>query len=269
VHEILRHLQAGARVLDLGSAGGSFGAHEFPAVLSVRVDLEFPRVKCDPFVQADAARLPFPDAVFDAVISNHSLEHFSHLDLALQEIGRVLKPGAALFVSVPDASTLTDKIYRTVGRGGGHLNPFVSAEALTARIQTVTALPLAGRRLLFTSMLFLNSKNPSSPVMVSLSKLDLDTEQPLALFIWLLRTMDRVFGTRTSVYGWAFYFGKLHEAIDGHGWCNVCVRCGAAHASTFLQTQDCVTGRFFKWYSCPSCGAKNMFTCDEGMRNVV
>jgi SAM-dependent methyltransferase len=269
VHEILRHLQPGARVLDLGSADGSFDAREFPAVLSVRVDLEFPPAKCDAFVQADAARLPFQNAVFDAVISNHSLEHFSQLDLALQEIGRVLKPGAALFASVPDASTLTDKVYRWVGRGGGHLNQFVSHEALIARIQSVTKLPLAGRRLLFTSMLFLNSRNPSSPLMVSLAKLGLDTEQPLALFIWMLRTIDRLFGTRASVYGWALFFGKLHEAIDERAWCNVCVRCGAAHGSTFLQTQKCVTGRFFKWYGCPSCGAKNMFTCDEAMSNVA
>lgn len=269
MHEILRHLPPGARVLDLGSAGGSFDAREFPAALSVRVDLDFPPVKCAAFVQADAARLPFHNAVFDAVISNHSLEHFSQLDLALQEIGRVLKPGAALFASVPDASTLTDRVYRWVGRGGGHLNQFVSPDALSARIQSVTKLPLGARRLLFTSMLFLNSRNPASPLMVSLAKLDLDTEQPLALFIWMLRTMDRLFRTRASVYGWAFYFGKLHEVIDERAWSNVCVRCGAAHASGFLQTQHWVTGRFFKWFSCPSCGAKNMFTSDEAMSSVA
>ena len=45
-------------------------------------------------MQADAAHLPFATASFDAVISNHSLEHFAQLDAALVEIGRVLKrPG--------------------------------------------------------------------------------------------------------------------------------------------------------------------------------
>jgi ubiquinone/menaquinone biosynthesis C-methylase UbiE len=40
------------------------------------------------FVQGDAARLPFADKTFAAVISNHSLEHFDDLAGALREIGR-------------------------------------------------------------------------------------------------------------------------------------------------------------------------------------
>jgi ubiquinone/menaquinone biosynthesis C-methylase UbiE len=75
--EILRKLQAGSRVLDLGCAGGSFPRQATPADV-VRVDLQVPKGRGDGawFVQCDAARLPFADGAYAAVISNHSLEHF-------------------------------------------------------------------------------------------------------------------------------------------------------------------------------------------------
>ena len=76
MHEILRNLRTGARVLDLGSLTGSFPMDCCPGAFVVRLDLEAPAPgSVDGFVQADAARLPFPDGAFDAVIANHSLEH--------------------------------------------------------------------------------------------------------------------------------------------------------------------------------------------------
>src|SRR5579864_5057254 len=112
MHEILRHLPAGARVLDLGSRSGSFDASSYP-VLVVRADLEVPSDgHRDGFVCADAAALPFATASFDAIISNHSLEHFERLNDALEEMGRVAKTHGAMFIAVPDASTLADGLYR-------------------------------------------------------------------------------------------------------------------------------------------------------------
>src|SRR5437016_3511852 len=66
--EILRNLAPGARVLDLGSLTGSFPADRCPNALVLRVDLEAPAPgTVDGFIQADAARLPFPDRSFDSV----------------------------------------------------------------------------------------------------------------------------------------------------------------------------------------------------------
>src|SRR4051794_28600228 len=97
----LNKLPYRARVLDLGSAEGSFTTQRKDLVV-VRLDLE-PRAGLGSnFVAADAAALPLPSQSFELVIANHSLEHFSNLEAALQEIGRVLKPGGGLFVSVPD-----------------------------------------------------------------------------------------------------------------------------------------------------------------------
>src|SRR6266852_3840381 len=109
MHEILRNLPVGSLVLDLGCAAGSFPQNATAADV-VRVDREAPanRGAGTQFVQADAARLPFANQVFSAVISNHSLEHFDDFTGALREIGRVIAPNGSLFVAVPDASTLTD-----------------------------------------------------------------------------------------------------------------------------------------------------------------
>src|SRR4051812_30871317 len=124
MHEILRHLPAGSFVLDLGCRTGSFPESDTAARV-VRVDRDFgPGAR---FVQGDAAKLPFADGTFAAVISNHSLEHFDNLAGALSEIRRVISPDGALYIAVPDATTLTDRIYRWLASGGGHVNAFTSA----------------------------------------------------------------------------------------------------------------------------------------------
>lgn len=46
-------------------------------------------------------RLPFPDAYFDAVISNQVLEHVMDYDTALAELRRVLKPGGVFLHMFP------------------------------------------------------------------------------------------------------------------------------------------------------------------------
>jgi SAM-dependent methyltransferase len=47
-------------------------------------------------VEADAERLPFPDASFDLVLGHAVLHHVPHIDVALAECVRVLRPGGTL-----------------------------------------------------------------------------------------------------------------------------------------------------------------------------
>lgn len=49
---------------------------------------------------APAHQVPEPDAAFDHVFANCSLEHMDHLDAVLAEIHRCLKPGGSLLCSV-------------------------------------------------------------------------------------------------------------------------------------------------------------------------
>jgi len=56
-----------------------------------------------PDVRGDALRLPFRDAVVDAVVCSEALEHLPDPFGALTEIARVLKPGGRALVTVPFA----------------------------------------------------------------------------------------------------------------------------------------------------------------------
>jgi SAM-dependent methyltransferase len=232
-------------VLDLGSGGGSFAMPGFDVT----------RVDIDPGgdIQADAATLPFRDAAFAAVVSNHSLEHIARLDDALHEIGGVIVPGGALYVAVPDASTLCDRLYRWAASGGGHVNPFRSATELAERIDRATGLPHQATRTLHTSLSFLNRRNTRGWAGVRWFLLGAGSETILRWWSRFARWSDRLFHTRLSIYGWALYFGNVAKPIDTRPWSNVCVRCGAGHADETLAVEH------HRW-PCPTCGATNFFS---------
>lgn len=263
MHEIFSQLSQGW-VLDLGSQHGSFPAEAFP-FSTVRVDIDPPDgPRAGNVVQADAARLPFKNRAFTAVISNHSMEHFEQLDEALAEVGRVIKPSGALFVSVPDASTITDKVYRWLGQGGGHVNPFVSADALGRRIAAATDLQHVGTRLLYSSLSFLNRTNMQGRPQRKMWLFARGDERFIVFLNWLARTVDGWFGTRLSVYGWAFYFGEIHGTLAERAWRNACARCGAGHPANQLEAEGAVERGWFgiRMYKCPACGARNAFVRD-------
>jgi len=262
VHEILGNFGGGQRILDLGSGAGSFDS-SIGKFIAIRADLDTPFSPAANFAQADAARLPFADGKFDAVISNHSLEHFHDLAGSLSEIGRVLKPTGALYIAVPDASTFCDRLYRWLARGGGHLNPFTSAQELAATIERATHLPHVATRTLFTSLSYLNRKNFRTRSPRRLLLLGNGSEISLHLFTYFARLSDRLFGTRLRVYGWALYFGRVSAPVSTDVWTNVCIRCGSGAPSEWLHHLKLVHRRFLlPVYRCPSCGTTNLFAED-------
>jgi len=259
LHEILNYLPASARVLDLGCKEGSFSATGYRFTV-VRADLDPPRATTGLLVQADAVHLPFPSHSFDAVIMNHSLEHFVELKAALQEIGRLIKPGGAAYVAIPDASTLTDRVYRTVFReAGGHVNLFKSASEVEWMLSWYFGLPHVATRTLFSSFAFINRENTRA---VRSDMRFAGFSQPiLGLLTGCTRLIDRWFGTRTSVYGWAFYLGHIEEPVTAGNWPNVCIRCGqarpAGEAARAAQTR-----RLLRLYRCEGCGTRNFLFPD-------
>jgi SAM-dependent methyltransferase len=263
VTEIFASLPANSRVLDLGARHGSFEIQR-PDVLVVLVDLEpFPPHGPAPFVQADAARLPFANATFDLVIASHSLEHFQELGRALAEIARVTRKQALFCIAVPDASTITDRIYRWVLLCGGHVNAFTSPQALARQIEDTTGMAHLGTKPLFSSLAFLNRRNTPTAPPKRIALFLRGSERYLAALNYVFRLLDRAFGTRLSLYGWYSFFGYSQAPLPLDAWTNVCVRCGAAHPEATLMPRVQRRFRIFSVYSCPTCGAMNLLTPDR------
>jgi len=255
--DLIGNLPAGARVLDLGAGPGSFPCQR-QDILVVRLDLERPyRLGQGSYVLADAARMPFPPASFDLVVGNHSLEHFTELEATVREIGRVVRPDGVLYVAVPDATTLTDRIYRWLGRGGGHVNPFRSPEEVASLIARLTGLALRSTTVLFSSLSFLNRHNFVTPPPRRIALFAFGNEPFLAVCIWILRGVDRRCGTKWSRYGWSFVFGNVDEAPRAEVWVNVCVRCGSGHSEAYLRKHASIRRLS---YRCPACGGFNLLT---------
>ena len=263
MNELLTSVAPGGAILDLGCGAGAFLLDDRSFAI-VRVDLERPDDRVTNFVQADAAQLPFPASHFDAAVANHSLEHFQNLAGALEEIGRVVKPSGSLYVAVPDSGTLSDRLYRWLARGGGHVNRFTSARDLASAIERATRLKHVATRPLCTSFSFLNRNNRRSRWPRRLWLLGGGTETSLFLATYVFRLLDRFLGTRLSFYGWALYFGNAPDRLDSGCWTNVCIRCGSGHPSDRLLR----VLRFLPAYRCPACGTLNLFTDDRHYRRL-
>lgn len=101
---------AGERILDLGCGTGVVlarlvarpgtlrltGVDASPEMLS-RARMRLPDKVT--LVQGAAERLPFANAVFDAIVTSSMLHHLADPDAALREAARVLAPGGRLIVT--------------------------------------------------------------------------------------------------------------------------------------------------------------------------
>ena len=111
----LGRLQPGERVLDLGSGAGTdslvaaqmvgpeghvTGVDMTPEMLEkASAAAEQMAAANIEFVEAEAERLPFPDASFDVVISNGVIDLIPDKDAVFSEVFRVLAPGGRLQIA--------------------------------------------------------------------------------------------------------------------------------------------------------------------------
>jgi SAM-dependent methyltransferase len=153
-------LRAGDRVLDVGAG---FGRHVYECarrgatvvaldyaadeVVQTRDTLaamvvagEITADKLTGVLRGDARRLPFPDAMFDVVITSEVLEHIQDDVAAVAEMVRVLKPGGRFAATVPAwlPETINWKLsdeYHAPKSVGGHVRIYTTTE-LRAKLQT-------------------------------------------------------------------------------------------------------------------------------------
>jgi SAM-dependent methyltransferase/DNA-directed RNA polymerase subunit RPC12/RpoP len=256
----LAELSPSQRILDLGCGAGSLRT-QLAGLNVIGVDLDPNELPHNPDLPAACAAsdsLPFATRSFDLVICHHSLEHFRDIPGAIREIRRVLKPEGRLFVSVPDGSSFSDRLYRLLLCGGGHFQRF-SFESAVGAVESGTGLHLAAWRELFSSFIFVDRRNfvpaprgrlpgPLPRRMRWLGHLPSWCFDATRLFLNLSsRLADRCFSTRFSLYGWALAFGPdAKPPVAEPGCWNVCMSCGAA--------LDRATGLL---YRCPRCSTMN------------
>ncbi len=120
LHEVIAAQPRGARVLDAGCGPGSWSYAERPDLVITGFDIKFPpgppprsdRVRV---FEADLARLPLRDGLFDLTVCHYVLEHVTALAACCDELARVTKPGGTLYLSVPRAAAFDDRLYRFAG----------------------------------------------------------------------------------------------------------------------------------------------------------
>jgi SAM-dependent methyltransferase len=113
------------RVLELGAGDGvqtTVLRGMFPKVTPVDIA---PSGDVEGMIIADAADLPFEDDSFDLIFSSNVLEHVEQLDVAFNEMKRVLAPGGIMIHSMP---TGTWKIVQLL------LRPIASAMKIVRRL---------------------------------------------------------------------------------------------------------------------------------------
>jgi SAM-dependent methyltransferase len=112
--------------LDVGCGDGHFASIAFDRPVEVGVDPWLAsldeasrRGAYRLLVQADGARMPFPEASFASAFSNSVLEHIPQVEAVLAEVGRLLQPGARFVFCVPNHQFLSSlSIGRALDRLG-------------------------------------------------------------------------------------------------------------------------------------------------------
>ena len=121
IDQLIRpHLQAGARLLEIGCGAGNLLLQavvrgSYPVALDLSMQsLTFVRSRLqqaesdsdapEDFLctQAVGERLPFADDNFDCILLSEVIEHLEAPQISIQEAARVLRPGGRLLITTPN-----------------------------------------------------------------------------------------------------------------------------------------------------------------------
>lgn len=163
------------RLLEIGTGSGDiaayFGRHAGRTYVVDAVDTTDQRLASEGycFQKVSSARLPFPEAAFDVVISNHVIEHVGSEAEQLEhlkEMSRVLRPDGVIYLASPNRWQWTEPHYHLAAlswlprfwrsrylalRGKGR---FYDCEPLSKRSleQMLLRIPLMARNLCAEAM---------------------------------------------------------------------------------------------------------------------
>jgi 2-polyprenyl-3-methyl-5-hydroxy-6-metoxy-1,4-benzoquinol methylase len=120
VRRLSTHLAAPKRVLDVGCARGDLllailraGNETVMGVEPVEAAASVARSRGLTVHHGTIDQARFPDHSFDTVILSHTLEHVPDPGTTLREVRRVLAPGGALILWLPNVESLEARLLRT------------------------------------------------------------------------------------------------------------------------------------------------------------
>ena len=251
----LEDFPSSTRILDLGCGPGSLRPLlERLNVIGMDVDFKALAQASFPRACAESHRLPFAGQSFDLVICHHTLEHFHDIHSTIAEIRRVLRPEGRLFVSVPDGKSFSDRLYRFLLCGGGHLQRFTFA-SIVGEVESGTRLHLAGSKELASSFIFVDRRNfVPAPLGALPGPLPRRMRWMGVLPAWCFSGARMFLNVATrSRYGWALAFAPEkcipeEEPVTR----NVCMSCGAG----IEQPTEHVAWLFYRCPYCSGIGAR-------------
>jgi SAM-dependent methyltransferase len=260
VENILQSLNETQTVVDLGCGLGSFHYEAYRCRI-LAIDLSFRSENLNrqnsrlQYLQADSAEIPIASNAVDAVVCNHTLEHFAQYRNTLREIGRILNFKGMLWISVPNGYGFDDSLYRLVFDGGGHVNRFTQA-GLVKDVEAETDLKLLQAIDLYSGFVYLRRPSPDDgPVPRSFNTLALLGINAVT------RLVDKFAGSRISQYGWGFVFARPGVELSAlTSYFNVCWKCGSGNDAEILKHQGRIKKvMVFSMYSCLDCGEQSIF----------
>jgi SAM-dependent methyltransferase len=245
--ELMGALPAGATVLDLGCGPGTFNYAQFPEMRIRAIDEKIDeRVKDFPsharFTQGVASAIPARDGVFDLAIVNFAFEHFPDAVAALREVERVTRDGGCVWISMPNAGSFEDQLYRNLYSGGGHLQR-PSFEWFLRRVYENTSLKLISYLELPAGFTFLG-----------------ESEELRHLTWAIVDALKRTVGLDArSRSGYVFVLRKFSSAGPGfrqHLRC--CYACGSPDETAIVPGGASADPGTEPW-TCAVCGARNSY----------
>jgi SAM-dependent methyltransferase len=259
-------LRPSHRVLDFGCGAGSF-PNRFNGQIAIGVDVALTELAGASAIRAVCAKgeaLPFADGAFDLVVCHHSLEHIDDLTGGLSEIRRVMKSTGRLYVSVPDGYSFSDRLYRALLCGGGHVQRF-SYTGLISLVSSALCLRPTATRELYSSFIFIQKASfVAAPSAILRGPLPRRMRWIGHLPSWSFRLFqlalnvstrfaDKFLGTHLARYGWEFAFQNDDTEVRVEkSWSNVCVFCGSGASRSSLRIVSGVL------YRCGNCRGWNI-----------
>jgi ubiquinone/menaquinone biosynthesis C-methylase UbiE len=110
-HDLIKlaDIKSDEKILDLGSGDGKFSNLFHKNTIATDIAKTAANLSRVPFVVADAASLPFKNAIFDKIFCSEVIEHFpdkSFVRKSIKEMYRILKPGGYAIISTPNENSL-------------------------------------------------------------------------------------------------------------------------------------------------------------------